>query len=464
MAFQTTGIEISRRGVLGGLAAGTALATAGCCPCRASTYDVAIVGAGSAGIAAAQALRAFGRTAIVLEAGARIGGRAWTDTRTFHTPFDIGCAWIHAGHNNPYVGFALKDGFHLRKHDVDTLNKLFYGGAYDPDIESLHKAEFLIEAAGIAKAKAREDEPLAGVLANCAKPMDAAATFIGPMDAAVDLKDESTEDYAAENGANYDPNYLVQEGFGALVAKVGEGIGIHKSTPVRAIRYGDTSVKVDTARGTIEARAAIVTVSMGVLQKGGIKFTPALPPATQDAIGNLPMGLLTKIPLLVSGIDHGIRGIEPYDNVLNEMPQTIPGPGCGEERGNFYFLAWPWNTDLMVGFVGGSYAWELSRYDDRHTVAMAVESLSGIFGTDVGKKVKASLVTPWANLPTTHGAYAAARPGHADAREVLRKPIKEQVFFAGEAVAEGGLFATCGGAYQSGTAVALEVHNSLGPA
>ena len=40
--------------------------------------DVVVIGAGLAGLGAATALRAAGRTAVVLEAADRIGGRAWT--------------------------------------------------------------------------------------------------------------------------------------------------------------------------------------------------------------------------------------------------------------------------------------------------------------------------------------------------------------------------------------------------
>ncbi|HEV2899743.1 MAG TPA: FAD-dependent oxidoreductase [Pseudaminobacter sp.] len=54
--------------------------------------DVAIVGAGSAGLAAAKTLRSAGLSFTVLEAMNRIGGRAWTSTEHFGVPFDIGCA------------------------------------------------------------------------------------------------------------------------------------------------------------------------------------------------------------------------------------------------------------------------------------------------------------------------------------------------------------------------------------
>jgi monoamine oxidase len=456
-------LAVSRRAMLAGMAGVAGMAVAGGYPASASNYDVVVIGAGSAGIAAAQALRALGRTCLVVEAANRIGGRALTDTTTFPLPFDIGCAWIHASRTNPYYPLAIERGYHLRKHDVDTLNELFYSGAWQgaPGLENEHRAETLIEATVNTTAAEGHDIAMGEVLANCDKPMDAAATFIGPMDAAVDLKDESSFDYKAESDAEYDPNFLVREGFGALVADLGKGINASLSTPVRAIRYDRKGVSVETAKGTVQAKAVIVTVSTGVLQKGAIKFTPSLPVATQKAIADLPMGLLTKIPLLVPGVDHHSHHINPYDNFLVETPPKTLTPPCVEAPGDFYFLAWPWDSDLQVGFVGGSYAWELSKRPDAEVIALATDKLAEVYGSAIRGKVKEALVTPWANNPLTHGAYSAAKPGHGAARDALRVTVANRVFFAGEAAAEGGLFATCGGAYRSGAAVAQEVHGTI---
>src|SRR5262249_13547314 len=56
----------------------------------AADVDVIIVGAGAAGIAAARRLSAAGRSFTLVEASGRIGGRCFTDTRSFSAPFDRG--------------------------------------------------------------------------------------------------------------------------------------------------------------------------------------------------------------------------------------------------------------------------------------------------------------------------------------------------------------------------------------
>ncbi len=59
-----------------------------------SVFDVAIIGAGAAGIAAARRLRAAGRRVVVLEARERAGGRAVVD-HSLGVPADLGAAWLH---------------------------------------------------------------------------------------------------------------------------------------------------------------------------------------------------------------------------------------------------------------------------------------------------------------------------------------------------------------------------------
>ena len=456
-------LPLTRRGVLAGMAAFTA---ASCTPRGGSFHEVVVIGAGSAGIGAARTLKALGRDCLVIEAANRIGGRAFTDTRTFPMAFDIGCAWIHAGMTNPYYPMALERGYRLLKQDVDTLHELFYNGVWQgaPGAEQVKTAEEAIVDAAKTAARQGKDVSLASLMTICGDPAAAAATFMSPMDAAVDANRESNIDLTDEEGAEYDPNYLVKEGFGTLVADVGSGIPVSLSTTATAIHSEARGVRIETDRGTIRARAVIVTVSTGVLQKGAIRFDPALPLATQTAIDDLPMGLLTKIPLLVPGFSHYGQGIAPEENILNEVTPAPGQPPCAETPGNLYFLAWPWNSDLMVGFAGGNFAWSLAGRPDGEVFAYAVESLTKMYGSDIGKKVTTRLVTKWGTNPLTHGAYAAALPGRAAARDVLRLPVRERLFFAGEAAAEGGLFATCGGAYLSGAAQARAAHGAIGSA
>ena len=64
-------------------------------------FEVAVIGAGAAGLAAAKELAAQGIRFVLLEASHRIGGRAHTEYPPDGAPFDLGCHWMHSASINP---------------------------------------------------------------------------------------------------------------------------------------------------------------------------------------------------------------------------------------------------------------------------------------------------------------------------------------------------------------------------
>ena len=80
-----------------------------------SSVDVAIIGAGAAGIAAAHALKQSGLSVIVLEARDRVGGRAHTIMAAPEITFDLGCGWLHSADKNRFVGIAEQLNFEIDK-------------------------------------------------------------------------------------------------------------------------------------------------------------------------------------------------------------------------------------------------------------------------------------------------------------------------------------------------------------
>jgi monoamine oxidase len=433
-------MKLDRRQLLAGLAAsagGAALAQP-----LPSNPDVVVVGAGSAGLAAALRLRALGRSVVVLEAMNRVGGRAWTDTETFGVPFDQGCAWIHAADRNPYTAYARAQGFTLQAHDYD-LERVWYGSGRSPlNAASVNAAEAaMVDAIG----KLKGDRP-ASLAVQARTPVEqAAATYLGPMDFAVDLDELSSADYSAAD--DLDPNFLVREGYGSVVARLGREVPVRLSTPARRIRWGGRGVTVETDAGALQARAVLVTASTGALQAETVRFDPPLPVAKQTAIHDVPMGMLVKIPLLVPRERFGVA---PFTDVMLER----------YGKRDIYFLSFPFDYDLVVGFAGGDFGWELSAAGETAAVDFAKEALADIFGSTAPGKVARGAMTRWASNPWTRGAYAAAAPGRFAARAVLAEPVAERVFFAGEALA-GPLVQTCGGAYLSGQRTADAVHAAL---
>jgi monoamine oxidase len=370
----------------------------------------------------------------------RIGGRAWTRDSDFGVPFDIGCAWIHAADRNPFTADARRLGWDVVPHDMG-LDHLWIGRrrALAEEMAAVARADAAMSAALDRHRGA--DTAMEAILGDC-HWLRACATFAGPMDFAADSDEISVADFRA--AACLDPNLYTRQGFGALIARWGADVPVTLDCPVRRIDWSGAGVAVETARGTLRARAAIVTVSTGVLAFEDIRFTPDLPEDHLQAAHDLPMGLLTKIPVEIDGAE-GL-GVAPWDDLLMERPA----------RHDLYVLCRPFGWPLMVGFVGGDFAWEIEAAGEAAAVDFMTDRLADMFGSGIRARVRRSLMTNWARERTVRGAYAAARPGRAGARAVLAQPLAERVWFAGEALA-GSLIQTAGGARLSGEGVARDV-------
>lgn len=406
--------------------------------------DVVIIGAGAAGLAAAKTLRAAGKSFQLIEARDRIGGRAWTTDTDFGVPFDIGCAWLHAADRNPFYPEAQAAGWTLYHHDAG-LDHLWFGTtrASDADMARLAVADEALREA--IEAHADPDDRLSDLIGNC-HFLRANATYAGPMDFARDADEISIADY--QSAECLDPNYFTLEGFGALIHRWGADVPVTLNCPARLLRWDGPGVTVETDQGTIQAQAAIVTIPTGALAFDALRFAPELPLSHRAAIFDLPMGLLTKIPLQVTGTRFDLN---PFDDLLIE----------GLAKHDLYFLCFPFDLDLMVGFVGGDFAWELEAAGEEAGVDYVTGKLVSIFGSDTRKHVRKGMMTNWAGDRWARGAYAAARPGKADARSTLAEPVADRIWFAGEALG-GGLKQTAAGARISGETMGKAVAAHLG--
>jgi len=92
-------------------------------------FDVAIIGAGLAGLGAAAALRAAGKTCVLLEASERAGGRAWTTNPAAlgGVWFDMGAVWFHDAEHNPLVPIARAAGDTLLRSDEIRTERTYVG-------------------------------------------------------------------------------------------------------------------------------------------------------------------------------------------------------------------------------------------------------------------------------------------------------------------------------------------------
>lgn len=414
--------------------------------------DVIVVGAGAAGIAATRRLTKAGVSVLTLEAGARVGGRAWTDHEGLGIPVDMGCSWVSARDRNTVGKIAEKRGFSLVSH-THAATDLFRDGrrATAQDVKDYAKASKVISKAMGKAGRAGLDIPARDVVPKNLPWAGAVQAWLGPMDYGVEFDEISTlEDW---NGASDQPSAFVREGLGTVIAREAKRLPIRLNTAVRMIDWSGHGVRVATDAGAITAKACIITVSTGVLAAGGVRFTPDLPTERMEAIHAAPMGLLMKVPLLFDGAR---LGLGENNWVTSWSPDELPMRACN-------FIAWPCGADYLFGNIGGVLGWELSLEAPQVAVDFALEELVKLVGHDARKHFVRGVRTDWANDPLVRGAYSCVRPGNAGVRRKIAGSVGDRLFFAGEACAEE-YPALVNGAWDSGKHTARQVAEHLAAA
>jgi monoamine oxidase len=421
----------------------------------ADTDDpVIVVGAGVAGLSAAAELRAQGVPCVLLEAGGRIGGRAWTDhpARLGGAAFDRGASWLHHGETNPLTPIAERAGDRLIGTDPARTARTRIGDrwATDTELAEYEAAEARFAATlGARVAAGGPDVSLAEAVD--ALRDDPWATTVeaweGSLIAAAPPRRLSLRDW--HDNLLGGSNLVVEGGIGQFVARrLGPPAGeVRLHTAVTAIAWDGAGVRVTSTAGTLAGRGCIVTVSTGVLAAGGIRFTPALPDELCQAIAALPMGLLTKVALPATGADR------------LDLPRSCAIDRClaSPEEPVLSVQAWPRGADHVVCFTGGAHAWEMSRAGPAALEAFVRGELRRLFGARADRALGPAVVADWGGEPLFRGSYAYALPGRAAARQVLGARFGDgRLRFAGEAV-HVGLAGTVGGAWLTGQAAAREM-------
>jgi monoamine oxidase len=408
--------------------------------------DIAVIGAGAAGIAAARRVAAAGRRVIVIEASDRIGGRCNTDTALSGVPFDRGAQWIHHPDTNPVAKLARSLGLDIypapRGQRIRIGRRQARAGEMEDFLATLVRVNRAVAEAGRGKA----DLSCADVLPKDLGDWRGTAEFVlGPLATGRDLKDISVMDLA--RAAERSSDSLCRQGLGALIEKLAAGLPVAVATPATRIVWNNRNVEVETPAGRITARAAIVTASPNVLVSGKIKFTPELPKRYLDAAARLPLGSADRIALDIPGNPFGLA----RDDIIIEQSTTTKTGALLANSGG---------SSLCIVDVGGAFGRDLAAQGEGAMIAFAIEWLGKMFGSDVAANVRRSSATNWNAMPMVMGARSVAMPGGQPSRKILAEPLGA-LAFAGEATHET-LWGTVGGAWESGERAAEAALKRLG--
>lgn len=401
--------------------------------------DVVIVGAGAAGIAAARALTDAGRTVLVVEAQSRLGGRAHT-VSTEGMALDLGCGWLHSATRNPLAALADLHGVALdrtlsawrtRFPNAQFANQLPEAwSAYNAFKQKLLTHNFESDVASEALASDDRWRPF----------LDALSSFTN----GVELNGLSIQDFLAYDTAATDVNWRLVQGYGTFVANLARDLPVWLDTTVQSVTYRQ-DVVLETTRGRITAKAAIVTVSTNVLSSGAIRFAPTIDEHL-DAAARLPLGLANKIFLSIRRPEL----VPQESHLLGSLNRT--------DTCSYYFR--PIGRPIVECFLGGALARHLESAGETAAVAFVMQELSALFGASFTHEIEPLAITRWGTNCFIQGAYSHAEPGHAHARAQLATPVSERLCFAGEACSIHD-FSTAHGAWQSGVEAAQFINREL---
>jgi monoamine oxidase len=436
-------LKLTRRSAVAGLVSALS------CPAlaglrREPDFDVLIIGAGAAGIAAGRRLLASNKKFAILEASDRMGGRCFTDTATFNLPYDRGACSIHLPAQSSLAKLAAQNGTELYPDPERQQFRVRGRNGLEKNLEEIHSKleleEFYADRvrcyAAIAQAAAGKDD------ISCAKALPAdlgdwrrtMEFVLGPYRFGAELSQLSAKEYAVS--IDRDAARLCRQGVGALIGKLALGVPIKFFSPVTLIDWGERSVALATGEGVVTARAVIVTASTAVLASGKIRFRPNLPGAYASAFEKLKLGSYDRVALTFNS---NPLGLDANEVVFERVSTTNTAALFANVHG----------TRLSLLTLAGHGGAELADKGENAMTDFAIDWISGVFGSRAKKAVLRVHAMSWSKDPWTLGAFSSAPTGAQEARKVLSEPLNDVVWFAGEAV-HPTFWGTIGGAWQDG--------------
>ncbi|MEQ8651782.1 MAG: NAD(P)/FAD-dependent oxidoreductase [Kiloniellales bacterium] len=406
--------------------------------------DVVVVGAGMAGLSATRRLADAGFQVQCLEARARVGGRAHSFTLPNGARIDRGCAWLHSADINPLVGVAEGLGFKVERYEgswSEPFTRKLVGAARYEEWAKVRDAVW--EAYPAAKDWA-EDRPLTAHF-----PDDSA--WLSHWSAIISYIWGTSPEQLSGKGNALDLDTGINSrtalGYGSVVARYGQGLPVATDAPVSRIALTKDAVRVDSAKGSLEARSVVLAVPVSLLQAEVIAFEPGLPERKLWALEGLPLGSNNKVHLAVTG-----KTPWPKQDFFASF--RVDRVAVGQYQFHSF------GQSLVEGYFGGDLSRDMAKAGPAEFGAFAKEEIAAHYGNDAKRCLSFLHATAWDLDPWTLGGYSYPKVGYAEARSALAEPLEGRLFFAGEATHVQHA-ATCHGAYLSGQRAAEEAMDVL---
>ena len=415
-------------------------------PQRSVETEVAVVGAGIAGLIAASRLADRGVDVVVLEARDRVGGRVW-NTEIGGEANELGGQWVAPYQSAMHallddLGLELfpsfRDGAHVY---IDPSGRSHRYEGHDAPLGAESERAFA-EAETKLDALAKELDPEAPWAHPDARELDS-ITFEAWLRRGVadPIAQDLLRSWLAGGflakpahtfsllqglwmiaGAGgtfelFEPDQClaarVVGGSQLIPMRLAERLGdrVLLEAPARDIRWSDGGVEIGAESATVRARAAIIAVPPNLTD--AIRFRPALPAWRQRLSQSLSQGSINKVLAVYERPfwrDEGLsgQGFAPYELVRELYDNSPPSASAG----------------VLVTFLAGENAEHADRMSGADRRATVLDGMAKYVGPRALKPVDV-IETDWSAQEWTRGAYGTSFGvgGLTRHGEDLRRPV-----------------------------------------
>ena len=454
-------------------------------------YDgrVAIIGAGAAGLYAADILQEKGINAMVLEASDRIGGRLrslkisdkpsqsllFTSAAALSSDFptELGAEYI-LGSDSLWSKMIGQLNLSTVDLTANTTDNYILDGIFTTHADAINDSDFIAAKNFLDSLKTYGDSGVSVQQAIAGAGINARVHAIlnswignryGASNSQLGVRPiaEALNKYTRDGKRLLLADNPMQD---ALLSRFGSVIpNVQLNMVVKAIDYSGSRVIIsghkimegnETESFTVEADKVIVTVPVSILKAGDITFSPGLPTDKAEAISNMEMDASVRVILDFKTNFWGAESGFLYGGTAS--PEYL-NAGVGRSEGS-KALSLTVNGPMASTFSGlGTDAIPLL-LDELDTVFDGKASLA--VRRDLNDNI-ISVIQDWTKEKYIRGGISYLKPGGANQdRTTLAATIQQKLFFAGEATDGQGEAGTISGALLSGERTAAEVLEVLG--